>query len=288
MVAVVMKCDFVRVVVSSCVPGRSVMIASIVLLFVFSFRTVNTQISENVTSNFVDRCRMDCSLQGDFQSCGKYRVVRWLNDVVREKEFTYGPFRIIRIPSMPHQTLLPKLPRTRAFRSGIVETLNFVRDAAEDLLTKRAIVYTIENPTTGRGFSTAPMIVDADELDNIERKSEGEWRIFKKKKMLILPILILLNLLKLKLLLIPIFLGVHFIKKMIVLGSFILPSILAHLKICKVPPPPTYPYQAWATADEVPVDYPAGFGNDDAGWAHRNDIQGHYGYPGYGYRNPYG
>ena len=86
----------------------------------------------------------------------------------------------------------------------------------------------------------------------------GEERLFhKKKKHLLFPILILLNLIKLKLLILPIFLGVHFIKKILVIGSLLLPSILSHLKICKVPHYP--PHQAWATAAEAPVDYPTGY-----------------------------
>nr|XP_012145794.1 PREDICTED: uncharacterized protein LOC100881721 [Megachile rotundata] len=237
----------------------------------------------NSTSAFVEKCRADCRLDKSLISCGKYRVVRWLHDTVRNKEFTYGPVRVIRIPSITQQSILPKLPQSRVFKSEAVEALNFVRDVLEDLLTKRALVYTIDNSVAGRNFGTVPMVMDEDELDELQsRKDDGEWRIFKKKKSLILPILILLNLLKLKLLLIPIFLGVHFIKKLLVLGSLIAPSILSHLKICKVPPHPQ-PYQMWATAAEAPVDYPTGYGQEEPAWVHRNDLA----YGTY-IRNPYG
>lgn len=192
---------------------------------------------------------------------------------------------------MQQNPLLPKLPRSRAFKSSIMDTLEFLRENVNDLLTKRAIVYTIESPTNARTIFDGPLIMDEDELEDMKKRKEtaGDWRIFKKKKSLILPLLILLNLFKLKLLLLPIFLGVHFIKKLLVLGSLIAPSILAHLKVCKVQPHQTYPYHTWATAAEAPVDYPTGYGGEDAAWAHRNDIQGHLGYPVYhGYRNPYG
>ncbi|CAL7938059.1 unnamed protein product [Xylocopa violacea] len=249
---------------------------------------------DNSTSAFVERCRVDCSLYRDFASCGKYRIVRWLHNAVREKEFSYGPIRIVRIQSLSRQSVLPKLPQSRVFKSGAIEALNFVRDAVEDLLTKRALVYTIDNSASARSFGSMPMIMDEDELVQIQKKQEpedGDWRIFKKKKSLILPILILLNLLKLKLLLLPIFLSVHFIKKLLVLASIIVPSLLAHLKICKVPPAQsqTHPYHMWATAADTPVDYPTGYGQDEA-WAHRNDYQGnppYFGFP-YGLRNPYG
>lgn len=83
----------------------------------------------------------------------------------------------------------------------------------------------------------------------------------KKKKSVVLPILILLNLLKLKLLLLPIFLSVHFIKKLLLLASLLAPSILSRLKICKLAQQPhaqVYPYHTWSTAAEGPVDYPTG------------------------------
>ncbi|KZC11147.1 hypothetical protein WN55_02508 [Dufourea novaeangliae] len=233
---------------------------------------------DNATSTFVERCRVDCGLKKDFPSCGKYRIVRWLHDVVREKEFTYGPFRLVRIPSMTGHTILPKLPQSRVFKSDAVAALNFVRDAVEDLLTKRAIVYTIDNSVTGRGFGTMPMVMDEDELAEWQsRKQPAEEEIHDRT---------LLNLLKLKLLLLPIFLGVHFIKKLLLLASLLAPSILAHLKICKVPQPhqQSYPYHTWATAAEAPADYPTGYGQEEA-WAHRNDLA-YYGH--HGYRNPYG
>ncbi|XP_054002551.1 uncharacterized protein LOC128889177 [Hylaeus anthracinus] len=267
-----------------------------VLLVILCFPPRTVAMFDNSSSTFVERCRMDCSLQKDLVACGKYRVVRWLQDTVRDKEFGYGPFRIVRIPSMPSQTILPKVPQSRVFKSGAVEALNFLRDNIEDLLTKRAVVYTADNSPGGRSFGTMPMIVDEDELKQMQsrKSSQGDGKIlFKKKKSVIVPILILLNLVKLKLLLLPIFLGVHFIKKLLVLASLILPSILAHLKICKVPPPhqQSYPYHTWATAAEAPVDYPTGYGQEEA-WAHRNDYVGHVAYPGYpsyhGLRNPYG
>lgn len=245
---------------------------------------------DNTTDLFLQKCEMECSLRGDFPSCGKYRVVRWLNTIVREKEFSYGPFRIIRIPSVQKQSFLPHLPRSRAFKSSIIEILQFIRNSVEDLLTKRAIVYTIDNSAAARGFSSL-MFIDDDELQRLQDKKEpeGDWRIFKKKKNLIFPILILLNLIKLKLLLLPIILGVHFIKKLLVLGSIILPSILAHLKVCKVQHSHshhTHPFQLWSTAAEATVDYPSGYEQEENAW-HRNDYQ--LGYPNYQIlRNPYG
>ncbi|KAI4495760.1 hypothetical protein M0802_008383 [Mischocyttarus mexicanus] len=266
---------------------------SVIFLFLFFMEFSVVASYRNSSNTFLERCRLDCTMQQDFATCGKYKAARWLNELVKEKEFTYGPIRIIRISSMQEEPLLPKLPRSKIFKRSMLDTLDFLRDNVNDLLTKRAIVYTIDNPITigGRSFTNGPMIMDEDELRDLQgrKEPEGDWRIFKKKKSMILPLLILLNLFKLKLLLLPIFLGVHFIKKLLVLGSLIVPSILAHLKVCKVQPHPTYPYHTWATAAEAPIDYPTGYGHEETAWAHRNDIQGHLGYPAYhGYRNPYG
>ncbi|XP_020286834.1 uncharacterized protein LOC109856222 [Pseudomyrmex gracilis] len=261
------------------------------LLIVCSQQTYSL-LYDNATENFVQKCQMECNLRKDFPSCGKYKIVRWLNTLVNEKEFNYGPFRIIKIPPMHKQSFLPVLPHSRAFRNGITETLDFIRNSIEDLVTKRAIAYTINNSATARDFSPGLMLMDEDELEQLEdKKEEGDWRIFKKKKSIILPILILLNLIKLKLLILPIFLGVHFIKKLLVLGSLILPSVLAHLKICKVQQPHAYahknthPFHLWSSAAEAPADYPSGY-DEESNW-HRSDYQ--MGYPVYHiFHNPYG
>ncbi|KAL6263588.1 hypothetical protein P5V15_006377 [Pogonomyrmex californicus] len=289
-----MKCRYFGVIEWSCKAGRPRVVQiscwMFILLIICSRRTYSLAF-DNTTDLFVEKCQTECSLKKDFATCSKYKVVRWLNTIVREKEFSYGPFRIIRIPAIYKQSFLPYLPRSRAFKSGITEVLNFVRDSVEDLLTKRAIVYTVDNSITARDFSSNLMFMDEDELERLKqsKEPEGDWRIFKKKKSIILPVLILLNLIKLKLLLLPIFLGVHFIKKLLVLGSLILPSIFAHLKICKVQHPHTHhshPFHLWSTAADSTADYPTGYGQDDTNW-HRNDYQ--LGYPSYQIlRNPYG
>lgn len=86
------------------------------------------------------------------------------------------------------------------------------------------------------------------------------WRGIKHKKALILPLLILFKLMKLKLWIVPIFLAVHFIKKILVIASILLPILFTRLKICKVSQPhhQGYPHHLWTTAAEAPIDYPSG------------------------------
>ncbi|KAK0089217.1 hypothetical protein PV325_008346 [Microctonus aethiopoides] len=214
------------------------------------------------SNDFVERCRRDCIIKRDTVVCGKYRVVRWLHDVAREKELSYGPFKVIKIPSTNHQSILPELPKTRNLKFGVSETLNFVRDIAEHLIKRRAIIYTYEPVLfNSRSFAAGPMILDEDELAEMQRGRT------------------LTELFKLKLMLIPIFLGVHLIKKLIIIGGLFLPGLLSKLRICKVPQP-SHPFHAWSTAGETPVDYPTGYGHDDPGWSHRNDIYPIGGYGG--------
>lgn len=74
---------------------------------------------------------------------------------------------------------MPYLPRSQAFKSGITEALNFVRDSVEDLLTKRAIVYTINNSAVARDakdFSNL-MFMDEDELERLKDSKEPEGKI---------------------------------------------------------------------------------------------------------------
>ncbi|XP_008548231.1 uncharacterized protein LOC103571738 [Microplitis demolitor] len=262
----------------------------IFLLFILMIYINNVDaefVNETLSSDFVARCRRDCVIKRDVVVCGKYRVARWLNQVVREKEFSYGPVKLIKIPSMTEEEILPNVSKAaKNYKFGVADTLNFLRELAEEIIKRRALVYTFQPAlTTGRTFSNAPIVVDEDQLAQMQKGATDGARIFhKKKKAIIFPILILLNLIKLKMMLIPIFLGVHLIKKLIIIGGLFVPGFLSKLRICKVPHHGlSFPFH-WGTAAEAPVDYPSGYGNEDPGWSHRNDI-----YPGLGagYPAPY-
>lgn len=83
---------------------------------------------------------------------------------------SYGPFKVIKIPSTYHQSILPELPKTRNLKFGVSETLNFVRDIAEHLIKRRAIIYTYEPVSFySRSFTAGPMILDEDELAEMQR-----------------------------------------------------------------------------------------------------------------------
>jgi hypothetical protein len=78
---------------------------------------------------------------------------------------------------MHKQSFLPHLPHSRVFKGSITEVLNFVRNSIEDLLTKRAIVYTIDNSETARDISSSLLFMDEDELKQLKNKKEAEGKI---------------------------------------------------------------------------------------------------------------
>jgi len=43
---------------------------------------------DNKTDLFIQKCQMECSLRRDFPTCGKYKVMKWLDTLVKEKVFT--------------------------------------------------------------------------------------------------------------------------------------------------------------------------------------------------------
>ncbi|CAB0030503.1 unnamed protein product [Trichogramma brassicae] len=190
---------------------------------------------DNSTEMLLNRCRRDCAIYRNVMSCGKFKALQWIDNAVKEKEYVYGPLKIIKLPASAAsgERFLPPVPRSKK-PSLMSETMYFLRESAEELLTRRALVYTVEQPQGARSLSSSGiMVLDEEELGQMQRArtfdvtftADGKNRLFhKKKKSIILPILILLNLLKLKLILLPIFFGVHFIKKLLVLGSLLLPS----------------------------------------------------------------
>lgn len=78
---------------------------------------------------------------------------------------------------MSGPSMLPKLPQSRVFKTDAIEALNFARDAVDDLLTRRALVYTVDNSISARSFGSAPMIVDEDEFAQLQNRKEGNYTL---------------------------------------------------------------------------------------------------------------
>lgn len=65
---------------------RRIGYALLVTIFCLSSTTSTSPFnSNNNNSTYVERCRADCASHKDLITCGKFRVVRWLNDIAREK-----------------------------------------------------------------------------------------------------------------------------------------------------------------------------------------------------------
>jgi hypothetical protein len=87
-------------------------------------------------------------------------------------------------------------------------------------------------------------------------RSVAEGRGKKKKLALLLPLLFFF---KLKALLIPILLGVLFIKKLLILGAIVFPSLLSLVKLCK--PHHGHSYSGWSSGPDVSAEYSSGYGH---------------------------
>lgn len=268
------------------------------ILVFFCFNILNVRGFEQSNISYVDECKADCARHRDPFTCGKFRAVQWLHNLTTNKDIHYGSIRFIRVSTTTEEPILPQIPKFRGFGS-YSKFLNFLRYSAEDMLTSRALVYTVEQSASSRSLSSGPLILDTEELDEfVESERSAEGRLHKKKKKalsIVLPLLILLKVIKLKLLLIPILIGVHFIKKIILLGALALPSILANLKYCKIPPMPHQQtaYNTWTTAAEAPIDFSVASGYEDEsdGWSQKIDVMGYGGGGTYdaliAKRNPY-
>lgn len=83
----------------------------------------------------------------------------------------------------------------------------------------------------------------------------AEGRGKKKKLALVLPLILFL---KLKMLLVPILLSVLFIKKLLILGAVLLPSLMSLVKLCK-PPPHAHGYSGWSSGPDASAEYSTGY-----------------------------
>ncbi|PSN40903.1 hypothetical protein C0J52_18725, partial [Blattella germanica] len=84
----------------------------------------------------------------------------------------------------------------------------------------------------------------------------AEGRGKKKKLALLVPLLLFF---KLKVLLVPILLGVLFIKKLLILATVLFPSMLSLVKFCK--PHHGHSYSGWSSGPDTSGEYSTGYGH---------------------------
>jgi hypothetical protein len=84
-------------------------------------------------------------------------------------------------------------------------------------------------------------------------RSVAEGRGKKKKLALWLPLLLFF---KIKVLLVPILISVLIIKKILILGAVLLPTLLSLIKSCKHH---GHSYSGWSSGPEVSTDYSTGY-----------------------------
>lgn len=78
---------------------------------------------------------------------------------------------------MQNENFLPELPRKQKINS-ITNSLNFVRDAFEELITKRAFVYTVQETQGARSISNGIMVLDDDQLGQFQKSRANDGNLF--------------------------------------------------------------------------------------------------------------
>ncbi|PNF33308.1 hypothetical protein B7P43_G07743 [Cryptotermes secundus] len=173
----------------------------------------------------------------------------------------------IRLVSIPENTAASKeyvktlFPdsQPRSSDSELEGLYKFTLREAENFLRTHALALRIPTGSaTSRDIDAGqnPRIVDEDhpEKDLQDDNATTEGRGKKKKVALLLPLLLFL---KLKALLVPILLGVLFIKKLLILAAILLPSLLSFIKLCK--PSHGHSYSGWISAPDISGDYSSGY-----------------------------
>lgn len=78
---------------------------------------------------------------------------------------------------MTEEEILPNVSKAaKNYKFGVADTLNFLRELAEEIIKRRALVYTFQPAlTTGRTFSNAPIVVDEDQLAQMQKGATGNF-----------------------------------------------------------------------------------------------------------------
>jgi len=83
-----MKCGYFGVIEWFCkigCPRVSYISCWMFILLIICSRRTHSLVFDNTTDLFVQKCQVECNLKKDVATCGKYKIVRWLNAIVREK-----------------------------------------------------------------------------------------------------------------------------------------------------------------------------------------------------------
>lgn len=85
-----MKCGYFGVLECFCkfgCPKATQISCWMFILLIICSRRTHSLTFDNTTDLFVQKCQMECNSKKDIITCGKYKVVKWLNIIVREKVF---------------------------------------------------------------------------------------------------------------------------------------------------------------------------------------------------------
>lgn len=173
---------------------------------------------------YVAEAATTCQRQQDMFSCGKYKLLKYLDtvssDTVLVTNSTY-PVQLVRIHN-PDETGT-FFPESRDLNKDgeLGKMMKFLQKRADRFLRTQGVSVPLPE-----GFR----VIDDD--DDEEDNAVGRGRVQKKRGMI--SLLTLFGVFKVKVLLALALMGIFFIKKVILLGALVLPSFLHNLKAsCK-------------------------------------------------------
>ncbi|XP_054288020.1 uncharacterized protein LOC129003747 [Macrosteles quadrilineatus] len=216
--------------------------------------------------SFLETARAACLRQGHLLPCAKYKIANFVHRIASsQRSLDLGPLRLVSIPG-GNSTQDELMARAAEYAPREPELLRMFKYGVRQLdlfLNSHGLSLPLDSAGAG------PYVVhdDGTRVNTVEARGIHS----KKKLALLFPLLVILKFGIIKAILVPILLGVLFIKKMIILGVMALPSILSVIKACKIVPP--Y-HTAYHSAVYQPVEE---YGHDVTSYGGQG-----YGYGSYG------
>lgn len=194
-----------------------------------------------------------CFLRGEALSCLKYKALKivtrtifgnsHLNETIKANQMiSFVPLDDETIAKLSIKEKVDVSDKPRSFLSEWTEIAKYFMKHIQEFFKMNALKVNL--PEGARTI----------EDEEVDENARGK----KKKLAILIPLLTLLATIKTKFLLVPIFLAVMLIKKLLLAAALFVPSLLSTLKACKHQHPMTH-YSYFGNSDST--DYNSDYGN---------------------------
>nr|XP_022917859.1 uncharacterized protein LOC111427106 [Onthophagus taurus] len=200
---------------------------------------------------YLEESQGQCSTKKDVISCAKYRVLKYITNYTENSFFegSFGPLRMTRYDEVDGEEESLFSGETPRFLSGYSEVgkfFNFVRRQVDHFLNRQSLLVSL--PEGARFIS----------LDSDRKGVDSRGK--KKKADLLISLLTLFKVFKIKVLVALALAGILVIKKVLLVGAFILPSVIHNLKMSCMKAAAGGGYHHVTTIEADHEDFGNGFG----------------------------